>query len=89
LLKGLPREYGACRSKVDTAVNSLEKYDRSLVGRLIGGKLIFFRRATKWWMDEIKLKVESCDCHVLSIEEIGMHGESIISSGRRSVSQLS
>jgi hypothetical protein len=89
LLKGLPREYGACRSKVDTAVNSLEKYDRSLVGRLIGGKLIFFRRATKWWMDEIKLKVESCDCHVLSIEEIGMPGESIISSGRRSVSQLS
>ncbi len=89
MLKGLPREYGACRGKVDTAVNSLEKYDRSLVGRLIGGKLTFFRRATKWWMDEIKLKVESCDCHVLSIEEIGMPGESIISSGRRSISQLS
>jgi len=89
LLKGLPREYGTCRGKVDTAVNSLEKYDRSLVGRLIGGKLIFFRGATKWWTDEIKLKVESCDCHVFSIEEIGMPGESIISSGRRSISQLS
>jgi hypothetical protein len=67
-------------------VNSLEQYDRSLAGRLIGRKLIFFRRATKWWMDEIKLKVESYDCHVLSIEEIGMPGESIISSGKRSIS---
>jgi len=89
LLKGLPREYGACRGKVDTAMNSLEKYDKSLAGRLIGRKFIFFRRATKWWMDEIKLKVESCDCHVLSIKEIEMPGESIISSGRRSISQLS
>jgi hypothetical protein len=89
LVKGLPREYGACRGKVDTAVNYLEKYDRSLAGRVIGRKLIFFRRATKWWMDEIKLKVESCECHVLSIEEIGMPGERIISTGRRSISQLS
>ncbi len=89
MVKGLPREYGACRGKVDTAVNSLEKYDRSLAGRVIGRKLIFFRRATKWCMDEIKLKVESCECYVLPIEEIGMPGESIIGSGRRSISQLS
>lgn len=89
MVKGLPSEYGVCRGKVDTAVNSLEKYDRSLGGRVIGRKLIFFRRATKWWMDEIKLKVESFECHVLLIEEIGMPGESIISSGRRSISQLS
>ncbi len=42
-------------------MNSLEKYDRSLAGRVIGRELIFFRRATNggWMRLSLRLRAVS------------------------------